>query len=40
MNVIFRFNNSTFEGNMNHTNDLYGGFDPSVTNVYVSSIEY
>lgn len=34
--LIIRFNNSTFEGSINHTNDLYGGFNPSVTNVYFS----
>ncbi|XP_031618081.1 putative serine protease K12H4.7, partial [Contarinia nasturtii] len=28
------FNNSTFEGNMNHTNDFYGSLHPAVTNVY------
>lgn len=31
---VFRFENSTFESNINHTNDLYGGFDPAVTHVY------
>lgn len=30
----FRFTNSSFESNINHTNDMYGGFNPGVTNVY------
>lgn len=30
----FRFKNASFESNINHTNDMYGGFNPDVTNVY------
>lgn len=32
--MIFRFNNSTYQNSLDHTNDLYGGFSPAVTNVY------
>lgn len=33
-NYVYRFTNDTFESRINHTNDLYGGFNPGVSNVY------
>lgn len=31
---LLSFKNSLFERNINHTNDIYGGFNPAVSNVY------
>lgn len=29
----FRFTNTSFESNINQTNEMYGGLNPAVTNV-------